>query len=169
MPREKPTGRERIFCMLSALGYGPSAAARAAGYETRLAARAAARLLEREEIAAEIAAARRICAEGGRADGLAGLRRLALADANDALCLLEAGEPLTAGQTAGLDLFAVSEVKRPKGGGYEVKFHDRLAALKLLLEQAEPGAEEGSLLDALASGARSLRGDEEPEPQDNAL
>ncbi len=70
-----------------------------------------------------------------RAEVLAGLRRLAFGRINDALTLL--GDDFDGLCTSRLDLYNVSEIKRAKGGGVEIKFFDRLEALKRLAEIGE--------------------------------
>jgi len=56
-----------------------------------------------------------------------------------------------------LDLFNVSDIKRPKGGGLEIKFFDRLKALERL-EKLGTGEEntQSSFVQALAEGAKLL-------------
>lgn len=55
-----------------------------------------------------------------------------------------------------MNLFAVSEIRRPKGGGMEIRFFDRIEALRLLseLESADSGAD--GLLRAIEAGAAAL-------------
>ena len=68
---------------------------------------------------------------------------------------------LSAEEIEKLDLFNVSEIKRPKGGGLEIKFFDRLKALEKLA--ALGGAEENSqssFIKALSEGARLLSEEE---------
>ncbi len=57
-----------------------------------------------------------------------------------------------------LDLFNIAEIKRPKGGGLEIKFFDRLKALEKL-SQLEEGSEDASFspfYEALKKGAEAL-------------
>lgn len=63
-----------------------------------------------------------------------GLERLAFGDINDVVSLVFAEEPLTPAEISHLDLFNVSELKRVKGGGVEVKLFDRQKALEALWE-----------------------------------
>lgn len=63
----------------------------------------------------------------------AGLERLAYGRVNDAAALVFADEP-DAEMIARADLFNVSELKKVKGGGVEVKFFDRQKALEKLSE-----------------------------------
>ncbi len=67
-----------------------------------------------------------------RAELLAGYRRLAFGSVADAIRLLLASETGEVPDPETLDLFSVSEIKRPKGGGLEIKFFDRQKALDRL-------------------------------------
>jgi hypothetical protein len=61
----------------------------------------------------------------------------------------------------GLELFNVSEIKRPKGGGIEIKFFDRMKALERLGEMCDGGKGDDSALPfylALEKSASALRG-----------
>ena len=62
-----------------------------------------------------------------------GLERLAYGRVNDAAALAFA-EEITPHMLAEADLFNVSEIKRIKGGGVEIKFFDRQKALEKLEE-----------------------------------
>ncbi|MBR7007293.1 MAG: terminase small subunit [Ruminococcus sp.] len=62
-----------------------------------------------------------------------GLSRLAFGQVNDAVSLVFAEQP-TPEQISRADLFNVSEIKRVKGGGVEMKFFDRQKALEKLFE-----------------------------------
>ena len=61
-----------------------------------------------------------------------GLRRLAFGEIHDAVSLLFESEEIILKKLPKLDLFNVSEIKRVKGGGMEIKFFDRLKALDKL-------------------------------------
>ena len=64
----------------------------------------------------------------------AGLKRLAFGSCTDAVYLVFADELPPPAVIEGLDLFNVSEIKRVKGGGVEIKLFDRLKALEKLSE-----------------------------------
>lgn len=66
-----------------------------------------------------------------------GLRRLAFGEIRDAVSLLFESEDSIVEKLPRLDLFNVSEIKRVKGGGMEIKFFDRLKALDRLLQEAD--------------------------------
>lgn len=56
-----------------------------------------------------------------------------------------------------LDLFSVSEIKRPKGGGMEIKFFDRIKALQCLENMTRQKGTENSFFEAFENGAKNLR------------
>lgn len=62
----------------------------------------------------------------------AGYERIAYGSVNDAVRLMYAEEEKIPEILENLDLFCVSEIKKPKGGGIEIKFFDRLKALEKL-------------------------------------
>lgn len=66
-----------------------------------------------------------------------GLGRLAFGEIQDAVTLLFENEENILNVLPELDLFNVSEIKRAKGGGMEIKFFDRLKALEKLREIAD--------------------------------
>lgn len=84
-----------------------------------------------------------------------GLRRLAFGEITDAVSLLYKSEEEILRSMPSLDLFNVSEIKRPKGGGMEIKFFDRLKAIDRLQELAERQNKEGqtSFYEALEKSA----------------
>lgn len=153
------TARERLFCGLYARLGDAGEAARRAGYAGDRALTDAVRLLARPDIRREV---ERQLADTRRAAGalaLAGLERIAFGGLGDPVRLLTAGEDLSPAQLAALDLSAVSEMRRGRDGGLELRFCDRLAALRLLLEyglRADGGGGAGSLLEALNRGAGAL-------------
>ena len=69
---------------------------------------------------------------------IGGLKRIAFGSISDAVALLFA-EDLPADLDS-LDLFCISEIKRPKGGGMEIKFFDRIKALEQLSVLTEKSA-----------------------------
>lgn len=61
----------------------------------------------------------------------AGLRRVAFSSSADAVKLMLVEDPAVLDPES-LDLFNVAEIKKPKGGGLEIKFFDRIKALEKL-------------------------------------
>ena len=55
-----------------------------------------------------------------------------------------------------MDLFMISEIKKPKDGMLEIKFFDRLKALEKLGCQQENSAGVSGLFDAIGRGAKTL-------------
>lgn len=70
----------------------------------------------------------------GRGEVLEGYRKLAFGPANDSLKLLFFDEQPCWEDLAGLDIFNVAEISRPKGGGMVIKFYDRMDAMSRLVE-----------------------------------
>lgn len=91
-----------------------------------------------------------------------GYRRLAFGSVADAVKLILSDELTDGSEIEKLDLTMVSDIKRPKGGGLEVKFFDRLKALDRLCElsNAASAGENSDFLSALDRSARALRGDD---------
>lgn len=103
-----------------------------AGIEPSRAGRDGLRLLARPSVRKQIEKERGDMYSGG-SDIRAGLERLAYGRVNDAAALVFADE-VGADTVARADLFNVSELKKVKGGGVEVKFFDRQKALEKLYE-----------------------------------
>lgn len=95
----------------------------------------------------------------------AGLERLAFGSGNDAAVLVFSEEIPTPAQLAQLDLFNVSELKRIKGGGVEIKLFDRQKALEKLFEYANTTNSEQTARSLLAA----LSGQSESEDAENAV
>ena len=86
-----------------------------------------------------------------------GYERLAFGNVSDAIKLLYA-ENLDDLDIQSMDLFCISEIKRPKDGAMEIKFFDRIRALEKL-EQAEGGnrSNVGQFYYAIEQGMKSLQ------------
>jgi len=69
-----------------------------------------------------------------REEVLDGYRKLAFGPGNDALKLLFFDECPCWDELDRLDIFNVSEINRPKGGGMVIKFYDRFEAMRHLVE-----------------------------------
>ena len=148
------TEKERLFCAYYADGGDARGCAARAGYSV-MPQRSAAKLLARSDIREEIA---KIEKEKNTFSSVErGLMRLAFGSVADALKLMLCEESMSAEEIEKLDLFNVSDIKRPKGGGLEIKFFDRLKALERL-EKLGTGEEntQSSFVQALAEGARLL-------------
>ena len=88
---------------------------------------------------------------------LEGFRRLAFGDIRDAVRLLFCDE-VNPRMLRNMNLFAVSEIRRPKGGGMEIRFFDRIEALRLLSELESAGGGANDVLRAIERGAEALGG-----------
>lgn len=86
-----------------------------------------------------------------------GLKRLAFGEIKDAIYLLFADENEITEKLPDLDLFNISEIKRPKGGGMEIKFFDRIKALEKLRDiKNESSSQPLSFYKALEEGAKGV-------------
>lgn len=157
MKGKKISPKERLFCIYYIESRSGREAAARAGFSI-CPEKAAAKLLMRDDIKKEITK----CSKG-RAAGLdevcQGYRRLAFGTVADALRLLFSEEALTDDKLEKMDLFNVAEIKRPKGGGLEIKFFDRLKPLERLQTLSEfENESEGALgfYQALERGAKAL-------------
>lgn len=158
--KKELTEKEKLFCAYYARDGEARGSAARAGYCVAP-RRSAERLLAREEIKAEIARLEKASAASPSVEK--GLKRLAFGSVADAMKLMLCEESLGSEKIEKLDLFNVSEIKRPKGGGLEIKFFDRLKALERL-EKLGAGGEtvQSSFVQALSDGARLLSQGDEP-------
>lgn len=65
-----------------------------------------------------------------------GLKKLAFGNVSDAVSLLFLSDEEALLKLPKLNLFNVSEIKKPRGGGMEIKFFDRIKACERLREYA---------------------------------
>lgn len=88
----------------------------------------------------------------------AGLTELAFGEITDAVSLLfEDGDTILQ-KLPKLKLFNISEIKRPKGGGMEIKFFDRIKALEKLRElTTDKGSQDLSFYEALEKSAENAK------------
>ena len=149
------TAKEKTFCNCFVSCGSADEAAYNAGF-VRNPKRSGEELLCREDIADEI---KRLCK--CRTSSLSeiatvGYRRLAFGKISDAVSLLYMENP-SREQLEHMDLFLVSEIKRPKDGSMEIKFFDRLKALEKLTDDSEKEDRAIPFYDAIAKGAEALR------------
>ena len=86
-----------------------------------------------------------------------GLTALAFGDVSDAVSLLFMTDEQIIASLAKLKLINVSEIKRPKGGGMEIKFFDRIKACEGLARYRSGSNDSGlSFFAALEKGAQNM-------------
>ena len=137
------TSKERLFCIFYCQCRSPRIAAANAGYGI-FTKSAAAKLIGRTEIQSEI---ERLdsCMPVTSGEIISGYRKIACGCAADAFRLALSDEEIKTDEIESLDLTNVSEIKRPKGGGIEIKFFDRLKALEKLSELSQSGSQNALL------------------------
>jgi len=86
-----------------------------------------------------------------------GLRQLAFGDIRDCLYLLFSSDEDILNNLPRLNLMNISEIKRPRGGGMEIKFFDRIKALeKLAAAREDAASEQLNFFSALQQGAKNI-------------
>ncbi|MBO6141108.1 MAG: hypothetical protein J6O40_04865 [Ruminococcus sp.] len=95
----------------------------------------------------------------------AGLERIAFGRINDAAELALSGDEENFSRFDGADLFNVSELKRVKGGGVEIKFFDRLKAIEQLIALDEVILNNASSEEFMSRFAAAVSGDGEEEDE----
>ncbi len=149
--------REKLFCLNYVLLQNGRDAAARSGYGINPQS-AAAKLLGRKEITAEIALLS-AAHEPKQSDAANGYKRLAFGSVADAFKLIFCEEAPTAQELEQMDLFNIAEIKRPKGGGLEIKFFDRLKPLERLAEMSTDSSQSAlPFYEALNNGAKALNG-----------
>lgn len=152
------TAREKLFCLYF-LSFGSAEeAAYNAGFEKNP-RRTGEELLCRKKISDEInrlsACRERSLSESAKI----GYQRLAFGKITDAVSLLYMDNP-TKEELEHMDLFLVSEIKKPKDGAMEIKFFDRLKALEKLGCDDTTDGGAAPFYNAILNGAKALGSDE---------
>lgn len=158
---EKLSRRDKAFCYYYSVLGNISDAASAAGFLSEDALLSGARLIQKKSVQEEIKRLKGIIFPPAHENVKSALRRLIFGHSNDAVKLLAAidEESLDNGaMISQLDLFGVSELKKIKGGGVEMKFVPKLDALKLLFEieqETSSSQSANSFLEAINAAANS--------------
>lgn len=155
--KNKLTAREREFCLSFMQSGNAQLSARRAGF--RNPDSEGERLLCNEKICAEL---ERLSELRGRlltALSVIGYQRLAFGSAADAASLLFEENP-SREALGKMDLFLVSEIRRPKDGAMEIKFFDRARALEKLASLSMERENSSSLYDAIGSVAERSESDD---------
>ena len=155
--KNKLTAREREFCLSFMQSGDAQLSARRAGF--RNPDSEGERLLCNEKICAELERLSKLRGRLLTALSVIGYQRLAFGSAADAASLLFEENPSR--ETLGkMDLFLVSEIRRPKDGAMEIKFFDRARALEKLASLSMERESSSSLYDAIGSVAERSEGDD---------
>lgn len=143
MPVEKLSKRESIFCREYVFCRNLKEAAKKAGVTVFPEVAGTAWLMQ-SKIQREIEKIEH-SQKATVKEALTGYRRLAfgsIADAVRLICATDTGELLNPNE---LDLFMISEIKKPKGGGMEIKFFDRQKALERIESLSENNGSSSAL------------------------
>lgn len=156
MPDTNLKQKKKLFCCNYVLLGNVTEAAVKAGFSEETALADGVACLESAECRKTISKLRNAVADSGSV--ISGLKRLAFGSCADAVYLVFADELPPQHVISKLDLFNVSEIKRVKGGGVEVKLFDRQKALEKLFEFENSCSDRGaadSLIKALTSSSEA--------------
>lgn len=149
--------KERLFCRYYADFLNPKEAALKAGYSPKSAERAASKLLARQDVSDKIEENLQKAKQSKLLEQAAtGLRRLAFSRNNDAALLALIHSELDSSVIDKLDLYSITEFKKQRDGGFEIKFTDRIKALESLISLAgrmQSEEDPSGFLEALISRA----------------
>lgn len=153
MKKKGLSSKEKEFCRLYLSLADSEKAAEKAGF-TGDSSKTGNVLLARSDITEEI---ERLCALQKKSMSkmaAIGYQRLAFGSIADAVSLLYEENP-SVEKLRNMDLFSVSEIKRPKDGSMEIKFFDRMKALEKLSEGVD-GDGATSFYEAICRSAQVL-------------
>lgn len=160
MKKKRLSSKEKEFCRFYLSLADPEAAAKAAGFgEDSL--KAGNNLLAKDETLQEIERLCNVQKKSMAKMASVGFQRLAFGSIADAVSLLYKDKP-SAQELREMDLFSVSEIRRPKDGSVEIKFFDRMKALEKLSE-SESGDGAMSFYEAISRSAKILSEKEQGE------
>lgn len=151
---KKLTKQEKCFCVCFLSTGNAALSARRAGYDGDV-EMIGEGLICREEIAKELGRLAKQREKSLENVATSGYQRLAFGSIGDAVSLLYKNEP-SPNELAKMDLFLVSEIKKPKDGSMEIKFFDRLKALEKLSVKKEVHSGAKQLFDAISRSAEAV-------------
>ena len=126
------TAREEKFCCYYAMNGNAKYSATMSGYKISP-EKNAVHLLMREDIRRKVREYRNRCFDNLKSMATAGYAHLAFGNIADCVRLIYS-ENLDTLALDTMDLYMISEIKKPKDGSMEIKFFDRLKALEKLTE-----------------------------------
>lgn len=158
------TTKEKLFCYYFAKLQNHIEAAVKAGFDKNNLDIIGTKLLLKEDIKKQIDY---IIDENKKNDivqkTVIGLERLAFGSISDAVKLVFAEKLDDISNLSEMDLFNVSEIKKVKGGGFEIKFFDRLKALEKLIDISQISSnkdEQSDFLEAIKHGVSAISNDD---------
>lgn len=143
------TPKEWLFCCYYSHTCNAREAASRAGYRLNP-EKSGEKLLKKPGIQRELKSMKQSIS---KSELISGLKRMAFGSVSDAVKLMYRDE-VEDSELEELDLFNISEIKRPRGGGLEIKFFDRLKALERLAAMQEESDEFAvrSFFEAISKG-----------------
>lgn len=141
---------QRLFCYYYAHSGNIEESAIKAGFPQELALAEGIRALSQRRFQTLVD---ELCGKANNSQlSVTGLKRLAFGSINDAVELVFSEETISSDRLAKMDFFNISEIKKIKGGGVEIKIFDRHKALETLIEyqnSSNSQAQAFEIIDAL--------------------
>ncbi|MBE6793689.1 MAG: terminase small subunit [Ruminococcaceae bacterium] len=153
MKKKSLSSKEKEFCRLYLSYADPGAAAEGAGFEGDF-LKIGNALLSRDEVSEEIERLCNVQKKSMAKMAAVGYQKLAFGSIADAVSLLYKEKPCLE-ELRKMDLFSISEIKRPKDGSVEIKFFDRMKALEKLSENEQGDGAHG-FYEAICRSAKIL-------------
>lgn len=144
--------REKTFCLYVSQGKTLEEASHLAGYKDITIGNS---LIVRSDILDEISCLLNAKTKLMKMLSAVGYERLAFGSIKDCITLIK-NETFKPEQLDNMDLFMISEIKKPKDGAMEIKFFDRLKALEKLSNMGDEGKGSLPFYQALELGAKAL-------------
>lgn len=143
--------RDKTFCVYVAQGKSLEEASILSGYEGSKGVT----LITKPEIMNEITALLKAKANLMKNLSVIGYQQLAFGSIADCISLVTE-EKVTKEDLQNMNLFMISEIKKPKDGAMEIKFFDRLKALEKLQSYLDGESQCVPFYEALEKGAKAL-------------
>ena len=152
--------KEKLFCCYYAKLQNHNEAAIKAGYDKEQADMIGIKLLTKQEIKEEIKNIIQNKLKNNLIEKvIAGLERLAFGTISDAIKLVFAEKIEDIKDLSKMDLYNISEIKKIKGGYFEIKFFDRIKALEKIAELSQMTTGNTGILDlyeAIKNSAKTI-------------
>lgn len=143
--------REKTFCVYVAQGKSLEESSVLCGYDENRGIS----LITKPEIMNEITALLKAKANLMKNLSVLGYQQLAFGGIADCISLVTE-EKVSKDELQNMNLFMISEIKKPKDGAMEIKFFDRLKALEKLQDYLDGESQCVPFYEALEKGAKAL-------------
>lgn len=147
--------KEKVFCVYISNGKSPDEAALLSGFEN---GKDGFLLMAKNSVVKEVERLIDLRLKLSESLAAAGFQRIAFGSITDCVRLISGVEDSSNSlkEISDMDLFMISEIKKPKDGAMEIKFYDRIKALEKLQESVNSTEKSLPFYEALEKGAMAL-------------